>query len=41
VSIALGSQPIDRCRALDLSGNGRVEISELVAAVNNALNGCS
>jgi hypothetical protein len=40
VNIALGSQPIDRCPAFDSSGNHRVEISELVAAVNRALNGC-
>jgi cysteine-rich repeat protein len=40
VNIALGSQPIDRCAAVDSSGNGRVEINELIAAVNRALNGC-
>jgi len=41
VNIALGSQSVDRCRAFDSSGNQRVEISELVAAVNRALNGCA
>jgi len=40
VSIALGSQPLDRCPAFDASGNGIVEINELILAVNNALSGC-
>jgi hypothetical protein len=40
VNIALDSQPIDRCPALDSSGNGGVEINELISAVSNALNGC-
>lgn len=40
VSIALGSLPITACPAFDPSGSGRVEINELIAAVNNALNGC-
>jgi cysteine-rich repeat protein len=41
VNIALGTLPIDRCRAFDASGNGGVEINELIAAVNNALDGCA
>lgn len=40
VTIALGSQPLDRCAAFDSSGNGGVEINELIAAVTNALVGC-
>jgi hypothetical protein len=40
VNIALGSLPITTCPACDPSGNGRVEINELIAAVSNALNGC-
>ncbi len=41
VNIALGSLPLDRCPAFDPTGNGGVEINELIAAVSNALNGCS
>ena len=40
VTIALGSQPLDRCPAFDSSGNSGVEINELIAAVSNALDGC-
>lgn len=40
VNIALGTLSIDRCPAFDPSGNGSVEINELIAAVANALNGC-
>jgi len=40
VNIALGSQPIDRCRAVDRDADAVVSVAELVAAVNRALNGC-
>jgi hypothetical protein len=40
VNIALGTLSIDRCPAFDPSGNGSVQINELIAAVANALNGC-
>jgi hypothetical protein len=40
VGIALGSQPIDRCRAVDRDGDGVIGVAELVAAVNRGLNGC-
>jgi cysteine-rich repeat protein len=40
VNIALGTLSIDRCPAFDASGNGGVEINELITAVRNALNGC-
>jgi hypothetical protein len=41
VGMALGSTPIERCAAFDRSGDGRLSVEELVAAVGNALNGCS
>lgn len=41
VRVALGLQPLERCRAVDASGNAGVEIDELIAAVGNALRGCS
>ena len=40
VNIALGNQSLDLCPAFDPSGNGGVEINELILAVNNALDGC-
>jgi hypothetical protein len=40
VSIALGSFSLARCPSLDIDANGRVSISELIAAVNNALRAC-
>ena len=41
VSIAQGVDVIDRCLAFDSSGDSRVEISELIAAVTDTLGGCS
>jgi hypothetical protein len=41
VSIALGSTAADACRAVDGNGDGRVSISELIAAVTSLLDGCS
>jgi len=40
VNIALGSQPVARCAAVDRDGNGVVSVAELVTAVTRALNGC-
>ena len=33
-------RPVSACPAFDANGNGEVAINELIAAVNNALNGC-
>jgi hypothetical protein len=41
VSIALGAQPLAMCPSFDRDRNGSVGVNELVAAVNNALRGCS
>lgn len=40
VSIALGSAPLDQCPAFDTNGDHLVSVSELIAAVNSALQGC-
>lgn len=40
VNIALGTNTVDTCGNFDTSGNGGVEINELVCAVNNALTAC-
>jgi hypothetical protein len=40
VTIALGQGEVVACPAFDDDGSGRVEVTELVIAVNNALNGC-
>ena len=40
VQIGLGQLPADVCRAADRDDNNVVAISELIAAVNRALNGC-
>ena len=40
VAIALGNQPVSACPAFDANNDQHVTISELVTAVNNALNGC-
>jgi hypothetical protein len=41
VGIALGSTALDRCPAFGADHGGTVTIDELVAAVTNALLGCS
>jgi hypothetical protein len=41
VNIALGNVPIDVCATLDVNGDGRVEVNELISAVANALDGCA
>jgi hypothetical protein len=40
VNIALGSQPLSACPAVDASGGGEVSIAELILAIANAQNGC-
>lgn len=40
VAIAVGLAPLADCAGIDTSGNGGVEVSELVAAVGRALDGC-
>lgn len=40
VNIALDALPIDRCRALDLSGDDQVTVDELLVAVGSAMKGC-
>lgn len=41
VNIALGTAPLDLCPSFDSDGSGTVTVSDIGAAVNNALNGCS
>jgi hypothetical protein len=41
VGIALGSRPLDDCRAFERDTDGEVSVAELVAAVNAALKGCA
>lgn len=40
VNIALGTQPVANCTAMDSDGGGTVTIGELIRAVNSALRGC-
>ena len=40
VNIALGSTPVEDCRAVDVDGDGIVGVNELIRAVGSALNGC-
>jgi len=40
VRIALGEQPLGGCSPFDANGDDRVDISELVLGVRNALHGC-
>jgi len=40
VNIALGQLPLSGCPDFDQDGSDEVEINELIAAVNAALNGC-
>ncbi len=40
VNVALGSQPLSACQAVDRSGDQYVTIDELVVAVHAALEGC-
>jgi hypothetical protein len=41
VNIALGTTPLSACTAGDADHSGDITINEMIAAVNNALNGCS
>lgn len=40
IEIALGGEPLDDCPLADGNGDGSVSISDLVAAVASAVNGC-
>lgn len=40
VDILMRNRDLDVCPGLDLSGNGSVEVDELLRAVDDALNGC-
>ncbi len=40
VGIALGTNELSGCAAVDTSGDGEVSINELIAAVGHALDGC-
>jgi len=41
VAVALGNSMISDCRAGDADGNGRIDINDIVAGIDAALNGCS
>jgi YVTN family beta-propeller protein len=41
VNVALGSAGLSSCPTLDIDGNLKVEINELINAVNRAQNGCN
>jgi alpha-tubulin suppressor-like RCC1 family protein len=41
VGIALGTSPVDSCPRMDVNGDRRVSVDELVSAVQAALNGCA
>jgi hypothetical protein len=40
VNIAFGNVGVGTCAAGDTNADGRITIDEILAAVNNALNGC-
>ena len=40
VNVALDTAPGSSCVAGDANGDGAITINEIVAGVNNALNGC-
>jgi hypothetical protein len=40
VEIAMGGQPVDACAAADTANDGRMGVSDIVAAVAHALRGC-
>jgi hypothetical protein len=40
VNIALGNVALPACRSFDRDGNGEVDISEIIGAVRDALDGC-
>jgi hypothetical protein len=41
VNIALGRVPLSACQSLDTDDGGSVTVGELVAAVKEALHGCT
>ncbi len=41
LGVALGGTPADGCNAGDVDRDGRITIDELLAAVRNALAGCT
>ena len=40
VNIILGNESLDLCLSLDRNNDDEVDVSDLVQAVNDALNGC-
>ena len=40
VNVALETQPVTTCTALDAAGDGRVTVDDLIGATTNALQGC-
>jgi hypothetical protein len=40
VNIALGNRTLGDCDAGDRNGDGTITVDEILAAVNDALNGC-
>ena len=40
VNIALGNSPLLDCEAANANHDGQVTIDEILAALNNTLNGC-
>ena len=41
IDIALGRLPLDACTNVDVDGDGRVDVADIIAAVVNALEGCA
>jgi hypothetical protein len=41
VNIGLGTTALQTCEAGDANGDGQITVDEILAAVNNALSGCS
>jgi hypothetical protein len=40
VNIALGNTSVAACRPGDANADGKITVDEILAAVDNALNGC-
>ena len=41
INIALGSADVSTCEVGDANQDNQITVDEILAAVNNALNGCS